>query len=679
MGEVAGGMNNIGRSAMESNRQTGYLSNQLRAMGTTLRYLVAGNVIFGGFGLVKSLSQIQTQMAMITTLAPQMNFTTGSLHAFFDELQQGSNASLTPVDQLGESTINLLSSVQLQGTQKSELARMVTDLGEGAQLAQTPVDELTKAVTGMIQAFGLAPTRNNMDRFIRDYVTLIRRAPGGPAAGQQIIQQLAPLAAVSRLARVTPQQMFGLMTTGLRFGGTPSTAGRGIQFLLQSIAAPHHQERGALAQAGVTPEFVQQFGGVAAIRAVIRHAQRLGVQGAGVLRSLPDEQLDALDTAGMSGLRDLGISGQGIEWLQKAIGRIHGVRAIITLLTQMQTGEGAGNFAEDIKAADRAFRGIGREGVGIEEQFKDFARQQPLRAAGIALHNMALQAPRALEGVINPIARQVARGGIFATNHPHGTRRVMEGAAVLMAALGIGRGIRGGLGAASGFFGQRFVQERAITAATDPTRAGMLGGSPQNPMFVVVVGQLFGGATAGPGGGTTPPGFLGGRLGRLGRFRGLGRVGLGLGLAEGAAVAGATYGAMKLSDIVTPQRGKDYSFGDLGHDTKRFFSFAFANGQNRNERQANAIARANERSGEIARLNRTLAPFHRRDPLYGVTAIYSQRREMIHGKAEVVLDVNLSTAEGVKRKRIHVPMDIWKNGTTPSQRGQPGKTKGNIP
>jgi len=89
--------------------------------------------------------------------------------------------------------------------------------------------------------------------------------------------------------------------------------------------------------------------------------------------------------------------------------------------------------------------------------------------------------------------------------------------------------------------------------------------------------------------------------------------------------------------------------------------------------------RAEDRNPEIERLNNILRPFHRRDPLYGVSRIFSQRQQMIHGKAEMVLDVNLITAQGVKRKRIHVPMDLYAGGRTPSQRGKPGKTKANAP
>jgi hypothetical protein len=704
MGEVAGGMQNIGRASMQTSRQTGYLSNQLRAMGTTLRYAIAGTAVFGATGLVRSLSTMQTQMALMSTLADkttiagqQMFGTAQGLRGLMDELQRSSLEALTPVNELGDSVVNLLSSVQ--GVSPDEVTKITTSLAEGAQLAQTPVTDLTKAITGMNQAFGRRPEFSNFEALNKAFVTLTRRAPGGVTAGAQIINQLAPLAAVSRLARVSPQQMFGLLTTVLRTGGTPATSARGLQFLLQSIAAPNKAEAKELARVGITPEYVQRAGGVAAIRRLIRSARGMGIRGAGRLRNLSDEQLDQLDTMGMDQLQSLGISGQGVQFLQRSLGRIHGVRALVTLMTQQLTGPaGGGNFAADLQAADRAMQGVGDEGRAIADQFKDFRKQQPLRAAGLALQGLALQIPRALEGLLNPVARQVDRVGQLAMEHPRGTRHVIQGAAAFMAALGLarglgafraGRGIRGFLGGITGGLGQRFVQERAISAATNPARAGVLGGSPQNPMFVIVVGEIFGGKTAGPTGPLDPnvptPVPWWKRAGRVGTRVAPAAAGIAVGTTAAATAAAilASRGAQERGAI--PERGSTLlragrMYERLWERDPRRLIIDQLNRRKINERQADIqMSAAMVQARRLDRLNRILAPFHRRDPLYGVTAIYSQRREQVHGKAMVVLDVNLSTAQGMKRKRIQVPMDLWSGGRTPSQRGQAGKVKGNVP
>jgi hypothetical protein len=719
MGEISGGMLNIGRAAMQTGQRTGYLSNQLKAMSTTLRYAIAGTAVFGTAGLIRGLSQMQTQLALMSTLSDAVEVSTRTmvtsgqgLRGIMDQMQQASLAALTPVQDLNAAAINLLSSVQ--GIAGTDIAPITTSLAQGAQLAQAPVEDLTKAVTGMNQAFGRAPTRGNFEGLTRGFITLTRRAPGGAAAGAQIINQLAPLAAVSRLAHVSPQQMFGLLTTSMRFGGTPATSARGLQFLLQSIATPNKAEAKVLAGVGITPDFVQRFGGVAALQRLVAAMRTRGVRGGAALKGLPDEVLDAADVAGMEGLKGLGVSGAGVELAHAAVGRIHGVRSLITLLNEMNAQDplGMSVFAQDIHQADLAILGLEEPGRAVADQFADFARQQPLRAAAIALHNMTMEIPRAFEGVLNAITRPIAeRVAPFILRHPKETRRGVQiaGGVALGAALVqlLSRGrflpfLKGGVGRA-------FVTERAIEAATDPRQVGILGGSPQNPMYVTVVGQLFGGGgggRGGKGGGVVDelekdlPWFLlfGNKFRRAGRAipKFLMRhpratvAASSLGAAAGAeavyeTVFGGLFGGggrrtnFQRGPLLT-RAGEMFPQGNR-LDPRWLIVRQYQQGKI-NERQAEIqLKAAFAQADRLEKLNRILAPFHRRDPLYGVTAIYSQRREMLHGKAVVTLDVNLMTQKGQKATKVHIPVNLWPNanGSSPSQRGQPGRTKGNIP
>jgi hypothetical protein len=697
MGEVSGSMNGINRSIQQTSRNSGYLSNQLRAVGTTLRYALAGTAVFGASNLVRQLSALQTQTALMVTLQPDIERTTGSIGNLLDTLQKGSNEALTPLNELGDATVNLLSSIQ--GVRGDDVTRIPTMLAEAAQLAQTPVEDLTKGVTGMIQAFGEAPTGANFEGLARGFLTLTRRAPGGISAGPQIVQQLGPAALAARLAHISPQQLFGLTNTVLRAGGSPATAMRGLNFLLQAIATPNKAEAKVLGGLGITPDFVQQRGGLAAIEKLVQTMKTRGVTG-NISRNAPifqadDETLSNIESMGMGDLQGLGVGGQGLQLAQRAIGRIHGVRALIAILQQMNPE--TGHLTQDITAADQAVRGIGENGTALSDQFKDFRRRQPLRAASIALQNLALEAPRALQGILNPIARQADRVGQLAVDHPHGTRRVMQVAAGALAAIGITRFLRGGkLG-----FGQAFVNERAIQASTNPERAAILGGSPQNPMYVTVVGQLFGrGDSLLSGGGAAKrsgnllerlaegfgAGAGAGRLGRLARLRTV--------AAGGAVPALAVVGGYEIltGHLAPGDSGmQNRHIGPLLHRAGQMYS-NLAEGDPRRliidqlnkkritDRQAEVqLKAAFAQANRLNRLNEILRPFHRRDPLYGVTAIYGQKKEMINGKAEVTLDVNLATDKGQVRKKIHVPMDLWTGGRTPSQRGQAGKTKANIP
>lgn len=739
MGEISGSMQNVGRSAMEAGRNSSVMSNQMRALATTMRYALAGSMVFGVTSLVRSMSQLQTQMALMSTLSDSLSestrnmFNTSSgLRDRLDELQQASLTALTPVNQLADATVNLLSSVQ--GVDAGQVTKITTALAEGAQLAQVPVEDLTKGITGMIQAFGERPTQANFSGLTRGFITLTHRAPGGIAAGPQVIQQLGPAALAANIAHVSPQQLLGLTTTVLRAGGSPATAMRGLNFLLQSIATPNKQEAKVLAGIGITPDFVQRQGGVAAILKLVQAMKNKGVSG-NIARNAPifladETQLSDVEGMGVQGMAGLGVGGQGLQLGQRAVGRVHAVRALVALLR----GLNSGTFQSDITAVNNSILGIGKEGRSLEDQFADFRKQQPLKAASIALQGLALEIPRSLEKVMNPIARVVDRGAGFAIHHQRATRNVMFGTSAFLAAMGIANivsRVTGGRGGLIGRFGRLlpggggrgFVTERAIADATNPARAGVLGGSPQEPMYVTIVGPpLLGPGFGGGGGG---PSGLGGKAEDqitknapwLYAFRdrlfgrGIPKVGL-KGLSTAALLFGAELPAA--GDILSMARGKDpFKATDKGKMgayppiVQRYFKL-----DERNElvprkgTPQNIIDALNaSRSGgkilgifpgghrdvdpnkaarlikgaQLTELNAILAQFHRRDPIYGVTRINSQHKEIIRGKAEVVLDVNLTTEKGKSRTTIHVPFDMYANGRNPSSRGQTGKTKGNAP
>lgn len=699
MNDLSGQTTGLGRSLSNAGRQGTYLSNQLRAVGTTLRYALAGTAVFGATTLIRNLSQLQTEFALLTSINPEVNQLGSNFTTFFDSLQEGSLKSLTPVNELASAAVNLVSSLDVS---KDQITGITTTLAQGAQLAQAPVEDLTKGITGMIQAFGEAPTQRNVEGLTRGFITVTRRAPGGIAAGPQIIQQLGPAALAARLANISPQQLFGLITTVLRAGGSPATGMRGLNFLLQSIATPNKAEAKVLAGIGITPDFVQQQGGLAAIQKLVGAMRARGVKGP-MGRNAPaflvgDEQLDSLDAMGMQGLPGLGVSGQGLVLAQRAVGRIHGVRALIALLQQMNTGK----FSEDVTAANNAITGMSKEGRPVADQFREFARQQPLRAASIALQDLANQAPKAFEGILDPIARRLTGLGQLAVDHPHGARRAMQIGGGFLAALGISnffgltRRIPGGLGKLLGRFsaGGMFTAETAVKAATNPERVGQIGATPQNPLFVIVVGQLFGAGGVGPskgGGGLIKDAE---RLAEGAGAAQVARRGLPYLLRTGAmpaAVVTAAYSILTGKLAPGDSGARTRNVGPLLHRAGELYPHLDRSDPRRliidqlnrkkiTDRQAEiqlktAFAQANR----LERLNRILAPFHRRDPLYGVTAIYSQKERMIHGKAVVELNVAMSTDKGVKRKKIQVPMSLYANGRNPSQRGQGGKTKADIP
>ena len=381
----------------------------------------------------------------------------------------------------------------VQDVPENQVVPILEAIAKTAKLTMTPVQEATKGITGMLVAFGETTNVANVQRTLAQYQRAIFTVPGGAAAGPQIIQQLPQLAAVSRLAAVNPEQMFGLLNTVLRAGGTPATSARGLQYLVQGLAQPPSIGAGrALAGIGVTPQFVQEQGGIAGLIKLIEEIRRRGVTGAGPrgkrLRGLPadlEDQLEGLSSGEQ--LAGLGISGAGAVFARKAVGRIHGVRSLILLAAQED------QMIEDLREMADLGRNHERQVQELGSSWKRFEDKAQLHAVAIAIDQMAVDVAQVFEPVLN-----WAGGGVKALRDvvdKNPQFAVGVGGAALTALM-LGR--RLGLGGlAKGFAGVQAVQDVA-------TGAEARGDSPTHPVWVAVAYAL-----SGPGGG----GFFGGRKG----------------------------------------------------------------------------------------------------------------------------------------------------------------------
>lgn len=658
--QIAGGMQNIGRQAMMASRHGGLLDNQLRAIGTTWRYMVAGSLVFGAGNMVRTLRDTQRQLALIGAIGDDPFDTVGrsaqsadaALSDLYLNAQRGSLAALTPVNEFNDALVNLYSTVQ--GLRPDQAVQMTQEIARGAQLAQVGAEDLTKAVAGMTQAFDPGGhTVQGYGRFIRGFYTLTATAPGGISAGPAIIQQLAPLAAVSRFASIKPDQMFGLYLTALRTGGSPATAGRGLQYLLQSLAVPASDEsRTALRAAGITPDTVQQRGGLWALQRAIQHARGLGLRGEDRLAGLSDEQLDLIDSQGgdPKALQGLGISGRGLAWLSEAIGRIHGIRSLVTL-----TAQGPGRMQRDIALMETAMGDTVNATAEFRREWEDFARRSPLQTAAVSLDVIRRQIASAFEPLVNYPARQLGRAAPYLMDNENNVNKGIYAGAGLLAAYGITRKA-GGLRNFGGGISRVAVGAQAVGALGNEG----LGASPMNPMFVTVVNELVGMGGRGRG-----PASGGGAAGRAGRWGG--RFGI-LGGAAGliaAAGRGGLRGAESLFNrgVTTAIRRPWMLKGIPGVGAAAsFFLDADEAGGGRTGNEG--LSRAGINFMAAQRFNPN------------ISHLYRTQQTQVRGRAMIELDVLVRQPDGSnERKRVHIPMDLWSGGRTPSYRGQGAKTQ----
>jgi hypothetical protein len=541
MADVRGGMGMLRRETREFANEQGYLNRQLRAFGTTSRYAIAGGTIFGAVGGVSQLSQVQKELGLISAIGDVTNqagrqqlLVGDSLNQLASDIRDSSVRALTPLNEMNMGVLNFLSTVQ--NVPRSDLVPMVEDIAKAAQIAQTGAEDATKAFTTMNIAFGRGNTRETVRGAANMFSALISLAPGGRMAGHEIIGQMGPLSSVFALGHGTPEQMMSLTLGALRFGGTPSTSLRGLQFLAQSIVQPSTPAAAkALAGIGITPKTVEQQGIYSNLIRFLKHVQSLGVKGnVKNLAKLPDETLTEIESIyGPGALETIpgGISGAGAKFTKTAIGRIHGIRAAVVLASQLDRRGGVSSLAENLKTMQNAETGNVDDTLKLSAQWNRLSKEAKLTEAARAVEAMRMDILTVFEPILNLAGKQVVGLRGVVSRHPEA---FTYGAAGFLGAWATASRVRR-LPLGRSFVGAQAIQD-TLSGGNIP------GQSPQNPLYVIVVGQIFGGGRGpvpapvlGPHGPAPRP--TGSRLGRLARgARGFGIFGAAAGLIGAPAV-----------------------------------------------------------------------------------------------------------------------------------------------
>jgi hypothetical protein len=671
VGQMGSGMRNFGRIVDDNTRMSARLNQQWRAFGTTIRYALAGSVIFGASRLVGQIRDINQQLGQMQALSGigGTAFSNRQINTLGNSLQRTALDTITPLNEVNDAAVNFLSTVQ--DVKPGQLPAMLTQIGQGAKLAQTPIEDLTQAATTFQVAFGRMVDPTSIGQFTRMWTQLIGVAPGGIAAAPTIAQAIPGLASMFQLAPgrntnpATSQAQLMSLTLGvLRTGMPPATAMRGLTYFLQSIAQPTGKARGALAGIGITPQSVEREGIYPnAMRLLQRISARPGV--ARRLAVMPDETLDALDE---SGGNLPGIPAAEMTRLRTMIPRIHGIRAAIILASQLQRHGNVESLGGDLNMMLQAQNENSDTTRALTEAWGNLSRRSRLQQATNAVNTMGIQIASAFNPVFDFVSSGIALHlAPWMQNHRRAVRNVAIGGTAFLGAMTVGRalglgnlpglrnipGLRGALG------GRGFVAENAIRAAA--TGGAGLGASPQNPLYVVVVGEIFGdpvvgGHTATPGGG----GGGGGAGGWLSRAVG------GAMLAEhfgGRLLRGAgRYGARGL------RYGAEMpAVGD--------FVQSLAQGRDVTSGEHVGFLRALIGSSDFNTAQDYTTALHRAQQLYPrATAIDSFHREKINGRAEISMTIDMTDSNGKKVvRRVHVPVDMWSGGRTPKTSGRAGR------
>lgn len=666
MGEVMGGLNGMLRSQRDLGRQTSYLNSQMRAFGTTLRYSIAGAGLYGAFGGVSTLSQIQKQLGLISAIGdvttPQgrgMLLVGESLRTLGEESRTAAVAAITPITDMNAAVLNFLSTVQ--NVPRPQLIPIVEEIAKSSMIAQVAAEDATKAFTTMNIASGRENNLKNVRSIANEFAALISLAPGGRTAGHEIIGQLGPLSSLMALGRGTPEQMMALTLGSLRFGGTPSTSMRGLQFLMQSLIAPQTKEQvAALSGMGVTPESIAQEGiWTNLMRFLGRINPRKSTR---QVAGFSDESLEALEGNPEAAGRALGIGAAESRLLNQAIGRIHGVRAAVVLAAQLEEQGNITSLQQNLEIMDKAQKGQLGDTLDLVKMWQRLEDEAILPRTAIAISALQQDLISTLEPFINYAGEKIIGARDFTSRHHD---LAVYGGLGTIGAVMAGRRISGRgfgfRGAARGLLGVNAAESMMSGDAA-------IGASPTNPLYVVVVGQLLGPGGAGmPSGVILPPGAGGATGARPGRMRRLGRAAgraawpvAGLMAVGGAGEA--IFDHLGINDV------------DVGISRQRITQMALR----RPEQVEKILDRLKGNISLDAEKNARAAEEARR----AFEALERRGGGEVKGELNANITLNYEDLEGnKKRKSVRVPVALepkFKNGITPQTRGKDRTMRGGL-
>jgi hypothetical protein len=498
LGQASQAWRQYGQGARQAANDQSYLNNQLKAFSTTWRYMVAGAGVSGAMSMVSNLSQIQRQLGLISAIGNvsgpggQNQLLVGQrLTDLASDARQAAVDIVQPIGQVNDAIINLLSTVK--NVPQNQIVPMIEAIGTAATLSQISVEDATAAFTTLGINFGKTANLKNITRTAQEFYMMINRVPGKKQAGGQIIGQLGQLASTAVAAHITQEQLFAMLTASLRGGVPPATGSRGLQYLFQTLSQPTKQTKEAnlaFAGLGITPQFIAspQGGGWRALLKIMERVKKLGFKPGEGLKS----QLATAEET-MGGEADLPpslLAGAGAEFAGTIFRRVHAFRVFVALFNRYMHEGGTfddPNLIQEVQAFSDVPRGIVKDTEKLANAWKRARDQMNLPAAAQAIQTVAQDVATTFAPFINLAARGIQTGEKL----EHGHQKAFGySIGAVLAALGLGRlfGRGPGIGAASRLFGRGVVGAAAVqNMATGEQPKGTMA----DPIFVVVVGQLF--------------------------------------------------------------------------------------------------------------------------------------------------------------------------------------------
>jgi hypothetical protein len=732
MNRVVAGLTRVGSGLRQGGNDAGLFSKQLMAIGTTARYALAGQLVFGITGALSRLGDFKAELGTIDSLAGQIdknqNFTSigNQLNAVGTEAILMSNKFGIAVGDVESYMQRFFSSFDVPGGVQGRMRSMDAFVERVSELQAMMGSEagdpqaLAGGIAGLISQIpgGRQDIPGNTKRIANMIAYMTRVTPN--ITGRDISRDIGRVGATMTLANMTPEQAFSVWGVAGMAGGSASVIGRGVAQLLGSSLlhpnTPAQQRAYMMAGLPTDPTTLRQMGGMNILERMLRYVgpnARIRNRGA-----LSDENICDADA-----IRAAGVSGINLTAIYQMLGRQESVRQFVNLL-----GQGG------VKAL-RAYIDHQQQAIKVDQQrqrYEAAAHQRTLLRFSQARQNLSMSLVNAADW---PIEHLIADPVIGISNqmarHKTATQVGIAGALGIAAASRLRAlsafrtgGRFGRAGRALGILGnaQREAIGGAITAEELPAAiaGGKTDGTRANPYWVIISPLSW--SVGSPGGFMSPTGAAGGKaadtvegaaektgsrmlgwlkkaapVGLAARYgRTVGREVLDLGrYARGnAKIAGGGIGLAALMALAFPD-----SAGIDPHDKLMYGSYILKDPKHHsglfprtNFGRLPSLSRflgadvgklpdnVRTRSDQIIHqmLDKTISP-QRADTLLQTLfrSAVGGNPVKVEGQAHLTIDVNTHNPDGSSsrtRKRAHINVVSAKQ--FPSTKGKPGSRKG---
>lgn len=407
------GTSRMSQGFRSATRDSGTMNNQMKALGTTIRYALAGQIVFGVTAALSRLQDFENELGAIDSMAGKIvNGKFQGLGGMLDDL--GSQAIVT-ANKFGIATSDVETYMERfyssfdQGTrskrQMASLANQFASTIAGISVI-SGVDvgdpsTLAGGIAGFINS--IPGGKNNISKELPNVANMVSYllAETPSLTGQNIATGIGRIGSIMKIANMTPEEAMSVWGLAAKAGGSASIVTQGTaQLLGQALMNPRTPlQVGAFSSAGLSTNanVLRKQGGFSVLEKLLTHAATTGIDGQ-----------------------------PNVQFLYNAFGRQQSVRQFVNLLSK-DGPDALKKFLQGLKDA---------EAQNLYQQRVDATmHRRGISRLSVASGNLMLSGVRALDPELSFAGSAMSSVSSLAASH-RATTDALVGTGV---AYGLGR------------------------------------------------------------------------------------------------------------------------------------------------------------------------------------------------------------------------------------------------